>query len=148
MMTDPIADMLTRIRNANAIERPAVEMPATHQKAGIAQVLKDEGFIHDFQVGRYNADAEGHKVFEATDDFSKPRAILRVILKYGPEGEKVIRHIRRISKPGLRVYKRADQLKRILDGLGIAIISTNKGVMSDRRAREQKVGGEVIANVW
>jgi small subunit ribosomal protein S8 len=148
MMTDPIADMLTRIRNANAIERPAVEMPATRQKAGIAQVLKDEGFVLDFQVGRYNTDAEGHKVFEATLDFSKPRAILRVYLKYGPEGEKVIRHIRRISKPGLRVYKRADQLRRVLDGLGIAIISTNKGVMSDRRAREQKVGGEVIANVW
>ena len=148
MMTDPIADMLTRIRNANAIERPAVEMPATRQKAGIAQVLKDEGFILDFQVGRYNTDAEGHKVFDPTDDFSKPRAILRVYLKYGPEGERVIRHIRRISKPGLRIYKRADQLKRVLDGLGIAIISTNKGVMSDRRAREQKVGGEVIANVW
>jgi small subunit ribosomal protein S8 len=148
MMTDPIADMLTRIRNANAIERPAVEMPATHQKAGIAQVLKDEGFILDFQVGRYNTDAEGHKVFEPTDDFSKPRAVLRVYLKYGPEGEKVIRHIRRISKPGLRVYKRADQLRKVLDGLGIAIISTNKGVMSDRRAREQKVGGEVIANIW
>ncbi len=148
MMTDPIADMLTRIRNANAIERPAVEMPATRQKAGVAQVLKDEGFILDFQVGRYNTDAEGHKVFEPTDDYSKPRAILRVYLKYGPEGEKVIRHIRRISKPGLRVYKRADQLRRILDGLGIAILSTNKGVMSDRKAREQKVGGEVIANVW
>ena len=148
MMTDPIADMLTRIRNANAIERPAVEMPATHQKVGIAQVLKDEGFILDFQVGRYNTDAEGHKVFAPTDDFSKPRAILRVYLKYGPEGEKVIRHIRRISKPGLRVYRRADQMKRVLDGLGISIISTNKGVLSDRRAREQKVGGEVIANVW
>src|SRR5437868_2238712 len=100
MMTDPIADMLTRIRNANAIERPAVEMPATRQKAGVAQVLKDEGFINDFQVGRYNTNAEGQKVFEPTDDYSKPRAILRVYLKYGPEGEKVIRHIRRISKPG------------------------------------------------
>ena len=148
MMTDPIADMLTRIRNANAIERPAVEMPATRVKAGVAQVLKDEGFILDFQVGRYAADDAGHKTFEPSDDYSKPKAVLRVYLKYGPEGEKVIRHIRRISKPGLRVYRRADQLKRVLDGLGIAIISTNKGVMSDRRAREQKLGGEVIANVW
>ena len=148
MMTDPIADMLTRIRNANAIERPAVELPATRLKAGVAQVLKDEGFILDYQVGRYATDEGGHKVFQPADDYSKPQTVLRVYLKYGPEGEKVIRHIRRISKPGLRVYRRADQLRRVLDGLGIAIISTNRGVMSDRRAREQKLGGEVLANVW
>jgi small subunit ribosomal protein S8 len=148
MMTDPIADMLTRIRNANAIERPAVEMPATRLKAGVAQVLKDEGYILDYQVGRYSTAEDGHKVFEPSNELGKPKTILRVYLKYGPEGEKVIRHIRRISKPGLRVYKRSDQLKRVLDGLGIAIISTNKGVMSDRKAREQKVGGEVLANVW
>src|SRR5439155_24324325 len=86
MMTDPIADMLTRIRNANAIERPAVEMPATRQKAGVAQVLKDEGFIADYQVGSYATAEDGHKVFEPSDDFSKPKTILRVYLKYGPEG--------------------------------------------------------------
>jgi small subunit ribosomal protein S8 len=148
MMTDPIADMLTRIRNANAIERPAVEMPGTRLKKGVAQVLKDEGFILDYHVGRYEKTDDGHKVFEETEDFTKPKAVLRVFLKYGPDGERVIRHIRRISKPGLRVYRRADQLKRILDGLGISIISTNKGVMSDRQARAKKLGGEVLANVW
>ena|ERR1051326_365540 len=148
MMTDPIADMLTRIRNANAIERPAVEMPGTRLKVGVARVLKDEGFILDYQIGRYSKTDEGQRVFEPTDDFSKSHAVLRVYLKYGPEGEKVIRHIRRISKPGLRIYKRSDQLRRVLDGLGISIVSTNKGVMSDRQAREQKVGGEVLANVW
>jgi small subunit ribosomal protein S8 len=148
MMTDPIADMLTRIRNANAIERPVVEMPATRVKTTIAQVLKDEGFILDYQVGMLVAGEDGHKSFEATQDFSKPKTLLRVFLKYGPEGERVIRHVRRISKPGCRIYRRADELKRVLDGLGIAIISTNKGMMSDRQARQQKVGGEVIANVW
>jgi small subunit ribosomal protein S8 len=148
MMTDPIADMLTRIRNASAIERPAVEMPATRVKTGVAQVLKDEGFILDYQVGRYNAAAEGQRTFDSTDDYSKPKTILRVYLKYGPEGERVIRHIRRISRPGLRIYRRADQLRRVLDGLGISIVSTNKGVMSDRQAREHKLGGEVLADVW
>jgi small subunit ribosomal protein S8 len=148
MMTDPIADMLTRIRNASAIERPAVEMPATRVKMGVAQVLKDEGFVLDYQVGKYQTAADGQRAFEASDDLSKPKMVLRVFLKYGPEGEKVIRHIRRVSKPGLRIYKRADQLKRILDGLGISIVSTSKGVMSDRQARQNKLGGEVLANVW
>ncbi len=148
MMTDPIADMLTRIRNASAIERPAVEMPATRVKKGVAQVLKDEGFILDYQVGRYNTNAEGQRTFESTEDFRKPKTILRIYLKYGPEGERVIRHIRRISRPGLRIYRRSDQLRRVLDGLGISIITTNKGVVSDRQAREQKLGGEVLADVW
>jgi small subunit ribosomal protein S8 len=148
MMTDPIADMLTRIRNASAIERPAVEMPATKLKANVAQVLKDEGFIIDFQVGHYVTDAEGAETFNAGNDFATPKGVLRVFLKYGPEGERVIRHIRRYSKPGCRVYKRSSQLPRVLDGLGISILSTNKGVMSDRKAREQKVGGEIIATVW
>jgi small subunit ribosomal protein S8 len=148
MMTDPIADMLTRIRIANAIERPAVEMPATRLKIGIAQVLKDEGFILDYQVGHYTSDAEGHKVFTPSEDLSKPKAVLRVFLKYGPEGERVIRHIERVSKPGLRIYRRKADLKRVLDGMGIAIVSTNQGVMSDRRARQLNLGGEVLANVW
>jgi len=121
---------------------------ATRLKAGVAKVLREEGFIIDFQVGRYNVVEGGQKTFEPSDDFGVPRTILRVYLKYGPEGERVIRHIRRISRPGLRIYRRTDQLRRILDGLGIAIISTSKGVMSDRQAREQKVGGEVLANVW
>src|SRR5262249_36826783 len=128
MMTDPIADMLTRIRNASAIERPAVEMPATKLKKNVAKVLKDEGFILDYQVGHYADDAEGHPTFKASDNFATPKAILRVFLKYGPEGERVIRHIQRFSRPGCRVYRRAAQLARVLDGLGISILSTNKGV--------------------
>lgn len=148
MMTDPIADMLTRIRNANAIERPAVDMPATKLKAAIAQVLKDEGFILDFHVGKLSTDEAGHQNFEETSDFSQPHIVLRVWLKYGPEGEKVIRHLERASKPGRRLYVRKDQLRPILDGLGISVISTSKGVMSDRRARAQKLGGEMICTVW
>src|SRR5262249_4115569 len=99
MMTDSIADMLTRIRNANRIERPAVEMPATKLKQNLAQVLKDEGFILDYQVGYMVPDTHGHEVFQASADTSQPKAILRVYLKYGPEGEGAIRHIERASRP-------------------------------------------------
>jgi small subunit ribosomal protein S8 len=148
MMTDPIADMLTRIRNASAVERPAVEMPATNLKRGVAQVLKDEGFILDYQVGHYVTGPEGQKTFDVTGDLTRPRAVLRVFLKYGPEGERVIRKIRRVSKPGCRIYRGSGELPRVLDGLGIAILTTNRGVVSDRQAREQKLGGEVLATVW
>jgi small subunit ribosomal protein S8 len=148
MMTDPLADMLTRIRNANRIERPFVEMPATRLKASVAQVLKDEGFVLDYQIGQEVADEQGHTTFRQETNFGIPKLVLRVFLKYGPEGEKVIRHIERVSKPGLRVYRPCQQLRPVLDGLGISIISTSKGVMSDRRARSQRVGGEVLANVW
>lgn len=148
MMTDPLADMLTRIRNANAIERPAVEMAASRLKANVAQVLKDEGFIADFQVGHYTDDGHGHKTFAPSGDFATPKAVLRVYLKYGPDGERVIRHIQRYSRPGNRVYKRSTQLSRVLDGLGISVLSTNKGVMSDRQAREKKLGGEILCTVW
>ena len=143
MMTDPIADMLTRIRNANSIERPAAEMKATKLKANIAQVLKDEGFILDFQVGKY----EGPE-FKDGAKAGDPGSVLRVYLKYGPEGEKVIRTIRRSSRPGRRYYQGSKELKKVLDGLGIAVLSTSKGVMSDRRARKEGVGGEVICVVW
>ena len=149
MMTDPIADMLTRIRNANRIERPAVEMPFTRLKSNIAQVLKDEGFILDYHVGQYVTDDQGQRVFRTlTETKDIPKLILRVYLKYGPEGEKVIRRLQRVSKPGRRVHTRHDQLRPILDGLGVAVISTSKGVMSDRRARAEKLGGEVICTVW
>jgi len=148
MMTDPLADMLTRIRNANAIERPAVEMAATHLKVNVAKVLKDEGFVVDYQTGRYVKGAEGQETFEPSTDLSQPKTVLRIFLKYGPDGERVIRHIKRVSRPGCRIYRHATQLKRVLDGLGISIISTNRGVMSDRQARSQKLGGEVLANVW
>ena len=148
MMTDSLADMLTRIRNANRIELPFVDMPVTKLKKNVAHVLKEEGFIHDYQVGHEAPDEQGHPTFKTVSDLSLPKLTLRVYLKYGPDGERVIRHIRRKSRPGLRQYVRSDEIRPVLDGLGISVISTNKGVMSDRRAREQKVGGEVIANVW
>jgi small subunit ribosomal protein S8 len=148
MMTDPIADMLTRIRNASAVERPAVEMPATKLKAAIAKVLVEEGFILGYRTGKYIKNAEGHEEFQETDDFSQPHIVLQVFLKYGPDGEKVIRHIERYSKPGRRVYQGYKDVKRVLDGLGIAILSTSQGVLSDRQARKAKVGGEVLATVW
>jgi small subunit ribosomal protein S8 len=148
MMTDPISDMLTRIRNANRIERPAVEMPSTRLKQSVAHVLKEEGFILDFQVGRMARDEQGHKVFQVASDPNQPKAVLRVFLKYGPEGERVIRHIERASRPGRRLYRRSGQLRPILDGLGIAILSTSRGVMSDRQARTQRLGGELLCTVW
>ncbi len=148
MMTDPIADMLTRIRNANEVERPAVDMPATKLKVAVAKVLVEEGFILGYRIGKYVTDAQGHKEFQETTDIGEPHTVLQVFLKYGPEGEKVIRHIERYSKPGRRVYQGYKEVKRVLDGLGIAILSTSKGVMSDRQARQQKVGGEVLCTVW
>jgi small subunit ribosomal protein S8 len=147
MMTDPIADMLTRLRNGNRVERPAVEMPATHLKQNIAQVLKDEGFILDYQVGEYATDAESGSTFRSPPQGST-HLVLRVYMKYGPEGERVIRHIQRASRPGLRIYRRSAQLKPVLDGLGIAVLSTSKGVMSDRRARSERLGGELLCTVW
>jgi small subunit ribosomal protein S8 len=150
MMTDSIADFLTRIRNGNRIERPAVEMPATNLKKAVAQVLKDEGFILDYHVGAYGTDDAGQKTFRVlTETKDAPvKLVLRVYLKYGPEGEKVIRHLKRGSKPGRRLYWRHAQLKPILDGMGIAVLSTSKGVMSDRKARAERLGGELICTVW
>jgi small subunit ribosomal protein S8 len=148
MMTDPLADMLTRIRNGNRIERPAVDMPATKLKIAVAQVLKDEGFILDYQVGRLDVGEAGVPELQAETDLSRPKLVLRVLMKYGPEGERVIRRIDRVSKPGCRRYIHAKQLRPVLDGLGISILSTNKGVLSDRRARAQRVGGEVLCTVW
>ena len=130
IMTDPIADMLTRIRNALQQKHETVSMPASKEKASIAQILKDEGFITDFSV-------EG--------DVKKT---MKVTLKYTEEGQKVISGLRRISKPGLRVYAPANELPRVLNGLGVAIISTSNGMMTDRQARKQHVGGEVVAYVW
>jgi len=148
MMTDPIADMLTRIRNGNRIEAPAVDMPATNLKQKIAQVLRDEGFILDFQVGKVAKNEAGQLVFQTEVDAKEPKKTLRVFLKYGPEGERVIRKIERVSKPGLRLYKRCAELEQVLDGLGISIISTSRGVMSDRQARAQRLGGELLCTVW
>ena len=148
MMTDPIADLLTRIRNANTIERLVVDIPATGLKINVVQVLKDEGFVIDYQTGLVQKDEAGHPTFVEEKDLSKPHVVLRIYLKYGPEGERVIRHIQRASRPGRRLYMRSTQLRPILDGLGISIISTSKGVMSDRQARAQKLGGEVLCTVW
>jgi small subunit ribosomal protein S8 len=133
MMTDPIADMLTRIRNAVRVERPVVEMPLSKVKRGVAEVLKREGYIWDFHE-------EG--------DGGQPQKQLYIDLKYGPNGERVIRHIKRVSKPGRRVYSRASDLKPVLNGLGISIISTSRGVISDREARQKKLGGEVLCELW
>jgi small subunit ribosomal protein S8 len=148
MMTDPIADMLTRIRNANRIEKPVVDMPATRLKENIAKVLKEEGFILDFQLGHLVPDEQGHQIFDARTEVPSREAVLRIFLKYGLEGEKVIRNIERASRPGRRLYRRANQLRPVLDGLGIAILSTSRGVMSDRQARTQRLGGELLCTVW
>lgn len=148
MMTDPVSDMLTRVRNANRIERPAVDMPSTELKKSIAEVLKNEGFILDYQTGEMVKDDHGHKNFAPKADLKGSKAVLRLFLKYGPEGEKVIRHLERASRPGRRLYRKHSKLPNVLDGLGIAIISTSRGVMSDRQAKSQKLGGELLCTVW
>lgn len=130
-ITDPIADLLTRIRNASTAKHPSVEIPASNMKKAICQILVDEGYIKGMQVK--NDTVQGTIV---------------VTLKYQANGEPVISGLRRVSKPGLRVYVGADELPRVLRGLGIAIVSTSKGVMTDKKARELHVGGEVLAFVW
>ena len=130
MMTDPIADMLTRIRNAVRVERPFVEIPVSKVKRGVAEVLKREGYIWDWQEVEEN-----------------PVSNLRIELKYGPNGERVIQRLKRVSTPGRRVYSGATDLRPVLNGLGISILSTSRGVISDREARQRNVGGEVICEV-
>ena len=148
MMTDPIADMLTRIRNANRIERPVVDVPATRLKESLAKVLQEEGFIQGYQMGQVAPDEQGHPAFRPQPGASGPKAVLRIELKYGPDGERVIRHLARASRPGRRLYRHASQLQPVLDGLGVAIVSTSRGVMSDRKARAQRLGGELLCTVW
>ena len=130
-ITDPVADMLTRIRNANSAKHETVDVPASNLKKDIAQILLDEGYIKNFQV-----------IEDST------QGVIRITLKYLPGKEKAIQGLRRVSKPGLRVYAGADELPRVLRGLGIAIISTSKGVMTDKAARAAHIGGEVLAFVW
>jgi small subunit ribosomal protein S8 len=130
MTNDPISDMLTRIRNAVRIERRFVDMPLSRLRKGVADVLKREGFIWDY-----------------TEVEESPAKLLRIELKYGPNGEKIIQNVRRVSKPGRRVYMKCNELKPVLNGLGISIVSTSKGVFSDREARQHKLGGEVLAEV-
>ncbi|MDU6546637.1 30S ribosomal protein S8 [Anaerococcus vaginalis] len=131
MMTDPIADMLTRIRNGNKANHLSVSLPSSNEKRAIAQILLDEGYIKGFDVEEDNK-----------------QGILTIDLKYAEEGEKVISGLRRISKPGLRVYVKANEVPKVLDGLGIAIISTSKGLLTDKAARDLNVGGEVMCYVW
>ena len=130
-ITDPVADMLTRIRNANTAKHESVDVPASNLKKAIAKILLDEGYI---------------KSYEVVEDGTQ--GVIRIQLKYLTGKEKVISGLRRVSKPGLRVYAGADELPRVLRGLGIAIVSTSKGVMTDKKAREAHVGGEVLAFVW
>ena len=130
-ITDPIADMLTCIRNANRIHRNSVEIPSSKIKEGIAEVLKREGFIREFKIMK-----------EAV------QARLRLYLKYGPDGEFVIHRIDRISKPGRRVYAKVKEIEPILNGMGISILSTPSGILSDRECRHRRVGGEILCNVW
>ncbi|MSQ94903.1 MAG: 30S ribosomal protein S8 [Gemmataceae bacterium] len=148
MMTDSIADLLTRIRNANRIESPAVDAPSTKVKVTIAQVLKDEGFIQDYQVGKMVPSPEGRPTFQTEVAANDPKKILRIYLKYGPDGERVIRRIQRASKPGRRLYCSYKELKPVLQGMGISVISTSRGVMSDRKARAERLGGELLCYVW
>ena len=130
-ITDPIADLLTRIRNAIAAKHDSVEIPASNMKKAICQILVDEGYIKSFSV------AEDGK-----------QGIIKVILKYGEGKTPVIKGLRRVSKPGLRIYSNAEELPKVIKGLGVAIISTSKGVMTDREARKANVGGEVLAFIW
>jgi len=131
VVTDPIADMLTRIRNANQMRYKEVEVPASKMKLEIARILKEEGFINDYKVKKNNI-----------------QNIIVISLKYGLKKERVITGLKRISKPGLRVYAKATEVPRVLNGLGIAIISTSNGVMTDKNARTQNLGGEVLAYIW
>jgi small subunit ribosomal protein S8 len=132
-MTDPIADMLTRIRNANVAMHDSVRMPSSKQRVALAQILKREGYIEDYAV----AGAEG-----------KPGDLLTITMKYSTDRDRTITGLRRVSKPGLRVYSKADRVPRVLGGLGVAVLSTSQGLMTDREARQRRVGGEVLCYVW
>ncbi|KAB7704622.1 30S ribosomal protein S8 [Bacillus aerolatus] len=131
VMTDPIADLLTRIRNANMVRHEKLEVPASNIKKEIAEILKREGFVRDVEF------IEDNK-----------QGMIRIFLKYGAKNERVITGLKRISKPGLRVYAKADEMPRVLNGLGIALVSTSNGVLTDKEARAKQIGGEVLAYVW
>lgn len=131
VMTDPVADFLTRIRNGNMVMHQTVEVPGSKMKLGLAKILKEEGYIKDFE---YIEDGK--------------QGVIRIYLKYGPNKEKVITGLKRISKPGLRVYVQKDEVPKVLGGLGTAIVSTSKGLMTDKKARKEGLGGEVICYIW
>jgi small subunit ribosomal protein S8 len=131
VVSDPIADLLTRIRNANTVNHDRIEVPGSKMKKSLVQILKDEGFVRDFEWVD-----NGHQ------------GIIRVYLKYGPNKTKVISGLRRISRPGLRIYAKKDQVPKVLGGLGIAILSTSQGIMTDKKARQTGLGGEVLCYIW
>lgn len=133
MMTDPIADMLTRVRNANIAKHDDVSMPSSKLKEALAQLLKDEGYISDFTTA---------------EQAGRPGKVLSIDMKYSPERERTISGIKRVSKPGLRVYKKSSEIPRVLGGLGVAVLSTSQGLMTDREARRRHVGGEILCYVW
>jgi len=130
-MTDPLADMLTRIRNAGMVKFEIVEMPLSKVKTGVAAILKKEGFINDYQV--LDTDTQG---------------VLRIEMKYDQNNERIITNLKRVSKPGRRIYVKHDQIPKVMSGLGIAIISTSKGIFTDKEARSMKIGGELLCEVW
>ena len=132
-MTDPIADMLTRIRNANIAQQDEVRMPSSKLKESLAAILKQEGYIEDFSV---------------TEEQTRPGRTLTINMKYTPDRARTISGLRRVSKPGLRVYTKADRVPRVLGGLGVAVLSTSQGLMTDREARRRKMGGEILCFVW
>jgi small subunit ribosomal protein S8 len=132
-MTDPIADMLTRIRNGNVAMQDTVKMPSSKLKEALAGILRREGYIADFEVH---------------DESTRPGRTLEIMMKYSPERQRTISGIKRVSKPGLRVYTKADGLPRVLGGLGVAVLSTSQGLMTDREARERRMGGEILCYVW
>ena len=132
-MTDPIADMLTSVRNANVAMRDEVRMPCSKQKEALAHLLRSEGYIESFDVA---------------DQDDRPGRVLTIRMKYSPERKRVISGLKRVSKPGLRVYTKADGVPRVLGGLGVAVLSTSQGLMTDREARKRKVGGEILCYVW
>lgn len=149
MMTDPIADLLTRIRNAVSIERGSIVAPSSRLKEGVADALKREGFIWDWRViaGRPE-DRRPEDAQVVGPQHRLPHNLLLIDLKYGPNGERVIRRIQRTSRPGRRVYRPAKELRPVLEGLGISVLSTSQGVLSDREARRRNVGGEVLCTIW
>ena len=130
-MSDVIADMLTRIRNANAAKHEKVDVPCSNMKKAIAKILLDEGYIKNYEIVE-----------------NGPQGLIRITLKYGPNKQRIIQGIRRVSKPGLRIYASCDEIPQVMRGLGVAIVSTSKGVMTDKEARKQNVGGEVLAFIW
>jgi small subunit ribosomal protein S8 len=130
-MSDPLADMLTRIRNAGMVRYETVDVPMSNLKVGVAKVLREEGYINDYQI------IEDNK-----------QGVLRIALKYGPHDERVINGLRRVSKPGLRKYVKADEIPKVMSGLGISILSTSKGIITDREARRLSIGGEILCEAW